>query len=157
VKAFERILVPVDFNPAASAALDCAAMMALPFHATVEIMHVWQPPTLIPANFVLVESAPGAVPKSLEDVARDQAVKQAHQLAEQLQSRGVAVHVTIGIGKPAHEILAFAESGRFDLVVMGTQGHTGVARALLGSVAERVVRHAPCPVMVVHADSRAND
>jgi nucleotide-binding universal stress UspA family protein len=153
VKAFERILVPVDFNTTARPAIDYAAMMALRFNATVEIVHVWQPPALIPANFLLVTSDPGTVPQSLEDIARNHAVERTQELADLIKSRGVTAKVHIGIGNPAHEILGLAESGHFDLIIMGSHGRTGVARALIGSVAEKVVRHAPCPVLVVRASA----
>ena len=62
---------------------------------------------------------------------------------------GVGVGTTVLRGQPAHTIVEHATTGGFDLVVMGTHGRTGVSHMFTGSVAERVVRRAPCPVMTV--------
>jgi len=68
----------------------------------------------------------------------------------------VAADTAVVRGRPAPAILEYATSGGFDLIVMGTHGRTGLSHAVLGSVAERVVRRAPCPVLTVHASEAAD-
>jgi nucleotide-binding universal stress UspA family protein len=60
-----------------------------------------------------------------------------------------------GVGDPALEVIEFAREGKFDLLVVGTHGRTGLRHAILGSTAERVVRRALCPVLTVHPESKA--
>jgi universal stress protein A len=70
------------------------------------------------------------------------------------EGMGIAkVEVATSIGEPAHEILDFAKAQRVDLVVIGTHGRTGIQHALMGSVAERVVRRSTCPVLTVRPDA----
>jgi nucleotide-binding universal stress UspA family protein len=86
----------------------------------------------------------------MEELARSRAGSQLLEIVNRIRKAGVAeVHCRVGIGSPAHEIVDLAELGHFDLIVMGTHGRSGIAHALLGSVAERVVRRAKCPVMTV--------
>ena len=88
----------------------------------------------------------------MEELARTTAGAHMKALAERLRDQGVAeVHSRVGIGSPAHEIVELAELGHFDLIIMGTHGRTGVAHAVLGSVAEKVVRRARCPVLTVRS------
>jgi nucleotide-binding universal stress UspA family protein len=147
---FKKILVPVDFSVGSRQALDLAATMARAFNASVEVFHVWQPPPLVNAPLMFVPES-GAPPQALEDVARRLATAELKTLVDRLRSAGVSdVQSRVVIGNPAHEILAQAACG-FDLVVMGTHGRTGLAHAILGSVAEKVVRRASCPVMTVRS------
>jgi nucleotide-binding universal stress UspA family protein len=148
----KKILVPVDFSEGAQAALAQAATMARTFHASIDLLHVWQPPPLIPFPVVVVPSGADSTPVNMEELARTTAGAQMKELAARLRDQGVAeVHSLVGIGSPAHEIVELAELGHFDLIVMGTHGRTGVAHAVLGSVAEKVVRRAKCPVLTVRS------
>lgn len=147
-----KILVPVDFSEGAQPALALAATMARKFGASIDLLHVWQPPPLIPFPVAVVPSASESMPVNMEELARTTAGALMKTLVEQLRDQGIAeVHSRVAIGSPAHEIVELAELGHFDLVVMGTHGRTGVAHAVLGSVAEKVVRRAKCPVLTVRA------
>jgi nucleotide-binding universal stress UspA family protein len=145
----KKVLVPVDFSDGARAAIDLAALFARSFGASVELFHVWQPPPLIAAPIVVVTSETEGRPMSLEDLARNAATTQLKDLMAELKKTGLEAHCRVGIGNPAHEILELARTGGFDLIVMGTHGRTGFAHAFMGSVAEKVVRRAGCPVVSV--------
>jgi nucleotide-binding universal stress UspA family protein len=144
----KKILVPVDFSEGAQPALALAATMARTFGASIELLHVWQPPPLIPLTTLIVPSSLEAEPVNMEELARSTAGAQMKELSTRLHAEGVKeVRSRVGIGSPAHEIVDLAELGHFDLIVMGTHGRTGFAHAVLGSVAEKVVRRAKCPVL----------
>jgi nucleotide-binding universal stress UspA family protein len=147
----KKILVPIDFGDDAHPAFEYAVMLARTFGASLDLFHVWKPPALVPMQMLVVPE-PGAVPRAADDVARSMAEARLDELAAEARKLGVA-HVVrrVGVGDPAHDICDLARSGRFDLVVMGTHGRTGVVHALLGSVAEKVVRRAPCPVLTVRS------
>ena len=148
----KKILVPVDFSEGAEPAIALAATMARKFGASVELLHVWQPPPLIPLPVVVVPSSPESQPINLEELARSTAGAQMKDLAVRLRDQGVAdVQTRVGVGTPAHEIVELAELGHFDLIVMGTHGRSGLAHAVLGSVAEKVVRRAKCPVLTARS------
>jgi nucleotide-binding universal stress UspA family protein len=143
MKPFQRILVPVDFSRASDAALELALTVAGSTAGTLTLLHVYGIPAhAFPEGFalapeVLTRIASGAQ----EGVER---LKAAHA------GRGVAIEALSSSGSPSDEILARARDHKFDLIVMGTHGRTGLKHVLLGSVAERVVRQAPCPVLTVH-------
>jgi nucleotide-binding universal stress UspA family protein len=134
---FARILVPTDFSPPSEAALDYGRKLATHFDAALHLLHVGE-------NLFL------------------RAVVTDHRLLEELTMRRVqdrltdadrrrgAVAIVERSDEPANEILRYAKSANIDLIVMGTHGRTGFARVVLGSVAEAVVRGAPCPVLTVH-------
>jgi nucleotide-binding universal stress UspA family protein len=86
----------------------------------------------------------------LEEVKKTEQMK-LNTLTEEVRYQGVKVHAIFNEGKPFLEILRAAEEIQADLTVMGTHGRTGLAHVLIGSVAERVVRKAPCPVLTVRA------
>lgn len=147
--AVRKILVPVDFSEGAKAAIDLAVTFAKPFGAAIELYHVWQPPPLVPVPLVVVSPEQGR-PLTLEDLARTEAGTQMKDLVGKLHGLGIKDATSrVGVGDPAHEICDLARAGHFDLIVMGTHGRTGIAHALLGSVAEKVVRRATCPVLTV--------
>jgi nucleotide-binding universal stress UspA family protein len=146
-----KILVPIDFADGARAALEAATTMALKFEASVDLFHVWQPPPMLPMQLLVVPTQ-GGVPQAADDVARSIANARLTELAAEVRKAGVReVHCHVGVGDPAHDICDLADKGHFDLIVMGTHGRTGLAHAVLGSVAEKVVRRAPCPVLTARA------
>ncbi|HEY7724684.1 MAG TPA: universal stress protein [Anaeromyxobacteraceae bacterium] len=147
--AWKKICCPVDFSEPARAALHAAVELARTFDAELTLFHSYQLP-----GYTLPEGSVVASPKMLQDLA-DQA--EAHlaewkKLAEGMGAPRVAT--AKGVGEPAMEIVEFARGGRFDLIVVGTHGRTGLRHALLGSTAERVVRRAGCPVLTVHPEGR---
>lgn len=138
----KRILVPVDFSECSSKAMQYAASFAKQFGAEIVLLHVIQSP-------VYSEGAVVAVTAMFDDASiRDAATKQLSEWRNRIRP-GAAVKVNVRSGVPYHEIVQAAEETNTDLIVIGTQGRSGLARMFIGSTAERVVRHAPCPVMVV--------
>jgi nucleotide-binding universal stress UspA family protein len=133
---FARILVPTDFSAASEGALEQGRRLAIHFHATLHLIHV--------AENLFLRAVVGD-PRSLEAAAARQLQD---QLTETDRQHG-AIAVVNRSDEPANEILRYAESANIDLIVIGTHGRTGLARVVLGSVAEDVVRRAPCPVLIV--------
>ena len=142
-----HLLVPTDFSPYAERALDYAIALASALRARVTLLHV------ISALYWATGDLPGAlsaaVLEELEAVAR-QSLKQALQRVRDagLDGEAMVVH-----GSPFECIVAAARDQGIDLIVMGSHGRTGLRHVLLGSVAERVVRLAPCPVLVTRDTS----
>lgn len=134
--AIRRILVPTDFSPCSAAALRYALELAEQVDAEVDLLHVLPPDEDPPS----VDSPPsGATPPTSFDAAL-------HELGPEKVLR---VRTLLERGDPADVIMRVAREVGHDLVVMGTHGRSGVAYLLLGSVAERVVRRAPCPVLTL--------
>jgi nucleotide-binding universal stress UspA family protein len=145
----DRILVAVDFSDASRAALVTAARLARRSDAAVDLLHVWQPPT--PTPHELIASTPSLLERRAAN-ERSAAEADMEELRSLLESLGASPdRELLAVGDPATEILSVAQQGNYDLVVVGTAGRRGLARAFLGSVAEKVLRHSPCPVLTVHA------
>jgi nucleotide-binding universal stress UspA family protein len=145
--AIRKILVPVDFSESSRVALEHAAGWAAPFGAKVDVLHVWQAPALVP-----LPSLPEASPAdaALVDIVKNSAEQALDRFVTEAKTKGVVVREALSEpGSPAHTIVDVAKKGGYDMLVLGTHGHTGLAHALIGSVAERVVRHAHCPVLTV--------
>jgi len=139
---FARILVPTDFSDASEAALAYGRALANQFYATLHLIHVAENPFLraTVGDRRSIEEAPA---RWLQD-----------RLTDTDRQRGAIAKVEWS-DEPAKEILQYAKSADIDLIIMGTHGRTGLARVVLGSVAEAIVRGAPCPVLTVHADGSA--
>jgi universal stress protein A len=141
---FKKILCAVDFSDSARDAMRAAAELARASQATLVLAHVWQPP-LWTTDFG-IELPNDAL---LEAQGREES-KLAAWKAEAQHLGASEVGSKLLRGVPWDEIVTAAREDRtIDLIVMGAHGRTGLRRALIGSVAERVVRHAPCTVMVV--------
>jgi nucleotide-binding universal stress UspA family protein len=143
----KKILVPFDFSAPATHALDFAQRLAPVFGASVEALHVV---TYMPD----VQPIPGlgAIPIGAQPVDAMVADAEArlHEALAVEDTRHRYLRKRVGVGDPRAQILAFAAAEDIDLIVMGTHGRSGAAHLLLGSVAERVVREADCPVLTVH-------
>jgi nucleotide-binding universal stress UspA family protein len=139
---FARILVPTDFSAPSEAALAYGQKMADQFDAALHLLHIAENPFLraVSGDRRSREEAPA---RWLQD-----------RLREADRRRG-AVTVVEQSDEPASEILRYVKSNNIDLIVMGTHGRAGLARAALGSVAETVVRAASCPVLTVHSAESA--
>jgi nucleotide-binding universal stress UspA family protein len=147
-----RILAPTDFSSPSLAAVDEAAGLARRFGAEVIVLHVHEPPYVgDPDPYVVSASF-----RLLFAERRRLAEKQMGMLEKRLSRRRAKCHALIGEGRPADEIIAAARKQKADLIVMATRGHTGAKRLLLGSVAERVVRGAPCPVLTLRLRSASD-
>jgi nucleotide-binding universal stress UspA family protein len=143
MKLFQKILVATDFSPHAAAALRLACELAKTCDASLCLVHAYDLiPYALPEGMPLYDAA--TLARLREDLARQLA-----QAREEALKAGVKqVEVSLVQGQPAQEIVRLAEGG-YSLIVVGTHGRTGIAHILLGSVAERVVRKAPCPVITV--------
>jgi nucleotide-binding universal stress UspA family protein len=163
-KAFSTVLIPVDFSPYAVRALETAADIAERFASHLTVLHVIHPDvgTLAVAKQLSnrVPASGGdeadAVLEALVDKQRDQAYAALEAfLPPRLAPHPIELRVVFG--RPFERIVETAVQHRFDLIVMGTHGRTGIARVALGSVAERVVRLAPCAVLTVKATTTEAD
>ena len=139
---FHRILVAVDFGKASQEALEVAIELAVANDANLTLVHTWEIPTYAYAGMAYL---PTDVWSAIEQAAKDQL---ASTLALVQKRVPKAVSVFAG-GEASQEILNAAERTSADLIVMGTHGRRGVSRVLLGSVAEKVVRLSPVPVLTV--------
>jgi nucleotide-binding universal stress UspA family protein len=141
-----KILCPVDFSDTSKAALRFAVELADRFGAQLTLLHVYQPPAYQFPDGVIM-----AGPEVLNDLETqvDNALDRWKLEAEQIGH--VPIATQSAIGGTHSEIIRVAGEGGYDLIVMGTHGRTGIRHALLGSVAERVVRHAGCPVLTVRS------
>jgi universal stress protein A len=138
---YRKILCPVDFSEPSRAALATASELAARFDATLTLLHVYQVPVL-----GYPEVGLGPIRTSVAALA-EQSLGEWGAEAERLAGRSVtAVNLE---GVPWDQIVKYAAAHKCDLVVVGTHGWTGLKHVLVGSVAERVVRLAPCPVLVV--------
>jgi nucleotide-binding universal stress UspA family protein len=146
--AFTKIMCPIDFSACSREALRVAAELAQDGSAELVLVHVREP------SIWSTSEAPIA-PEVIRDTsdAEQAELESWKATAKQLGAREVAVRFLIGVAWDAIVALA-KDDPAIDLVVMGTHGRTGIKRVLLGSVAEKVVRHAPCPVLVVRERER---
>lgn len=147
---FRRILCPVDLTDASAGALAAAAALARRFEASLTLLHV----DVVPGSSIpeaLLETPP-AVAADLSAPA-DRPLLDWKARAEALGVKRVGAFRSVG--SPALEIVALARRDAFDLIVVGTHGRWGLGHLLHGSVAEEVVRKAPCPVLTIGAEAAA--
>ncbi len=136
---YQRILCPVDFDDNSMAALDSAAEIAGNNAGTLLVLHVVPPlvqPFAMPEQANLNDEQEKAARKRLEEIERD-------------HLNGVSHQIMTFVGDPARTILKMQRRLGSDLIVIGTHGRHGLSRLLLGSVAEHVIREAPCPVLTI--------
>ena len=145
---FTKPLIATDFDPQSSKAIRRAARICAP-GATLEVMHAWQLPA---GSWGATLLGQARFPwSSVRDAVVASAQSQVDKLVAEHAAEGRTLHVELLQGAPAQVITETAEKGGHDLIAVGAHGHRGVRRLLLGSVAENVIRHAPCSVLVVHA------
>ena len=139
-----RILVPIDFSEHSKKALRYAIPFAEQFKASVDLLYVVEP-TIYPADFSF-----GQVGfPNVEDELRQRGTEELDALIRKEIGNRVPARKVIRTGKAFHEIDEYAREEAIDLIIIATHGHSGVEHVLFGSTAEKVVRHAPCPVLVV--------
>ena len=142
---FAKILVPVDFSDHSTAALETAVEIAKTFSAKIWLLHCYQ---LHPGG---VSPYGIAAPASYHDDVRDAVTNQLRESQEKVEAEGVPVEASVSSEFTPQAIVEMAKDIGADLIVMGTRGLTGIKHVMLGSVAERTVRSAPCPVLTVKA------
>jgi nucleotide-binding universal stress UspA family protein len=143
VTQIRRILCPVDFSEFSASVLAYAAAFAKLFGSDVTVLHVFAT-AVPPASSATYPAWLLQVPEARKSIADE-----LHLLMAPLASTGVTVRTHIAEGNPAAEIVRHAAEHDVDLVVMGTHGRSGFDRLTLGSVAEKVLRKSPCPVVTI--------
>ena len=147
MRPIRTIIAAVDFSPHSEPVVDAAVTFAKQFGAKVRLVHAYDIP--IP----LVSPYEVAIPEPYREETRRIAAQKLAALVDRLAAQGVTVDSLLTEVPAAAAIVRAAEESKADLLVIGTRGHTGLKHLLLGSVAERTVRLAPCPVLTVKADS----
>jgi len=140
---FKEILVPVDFSDHSTAAQETAVEIAKTFSAKIWLLHCYQ---LHPGG---VSPYGIAAPASYHDDVRDAVMRRIRECQEKVEAEGVSAEASVSSEFPPQAIVEMAKDISADLIVMGTRGLTGVKHVMLGSVAERTLRIAPCPVLTV--------
>lgn len=146
---FKNILVPVDFSDTAEQAVRLAVALAEHTDARLTLLHVGIVPHFYATELGFSGPAGPLFTQMSEEIAREQHA-QLERMVRDLIPPGRVCETLVREGFPPEEILDQVRAGGHDLVVMGTHGRTGLKRALLGSVTERVVRECKAPVMVTH-------
>lgn len=144
MEPIRTILCPTDFSESSEVGLEAAVALATKLGSRLELVHVISPPI-----YVGWEDSPAGLAASAQvlEQSREHSKQQLEAAAKKYGSRGVSISTQIVEGSPHAEIAELSK--KFDLVVMSTHGRTGLPHLFLGSVAERVVRTANCPVMTV--------
>ncbi len=137
-----EILVPIDFSEHSNLVLKYALAFAGQFDAAITLLNVIEPPLVNP-DAILYAANPDQISQALENLLSR--VCEQEKLKPPIKQQTV-----VKSGVPYDKIVETAKNQKADLMVIATHGRTGLAHALLGSTAEKVIRHAPCPVLVVH-------
>jgi nucleotide-binding universal stress UspA family protein len=145
---FRKILVPIDFSDHSSAALDLAIELARGDGATLHLLHCYpiDPGAISPYGIVL--------PEGFDRDVREAAGTQLARWADKAAAANVSVEQHLSSMFPAEVIARMADELGADLIVMGTRGLSGLKHVLLGSITERVLRLAKCPVLTVKAPEK---
>ncbi len=147
-RAIRRILTPIDFSGDSLHALETACDLARELGAQVTVLHCFTPPVL---GMGLGDSAMATMMTALDDL-RDKSREELDRVLGAFDWRGVEHHAHFTEGDPAQRVLEIEKE--FDLIVMGTHGHTGLSAAVLGSVTYSVLRAAHTPVLALRAQAR---
>jgi universal stress protein A len=154
-RGFIRILVPTDFSAPSDGALTAAKELATRFGASLHLVHVLEDGYAVAAYSA---EALGYLPPGIRESWQQEAEKHLNALLTPAERTQLKATTTVLFGGPAaREIVEHAKDQHMDLIVMGTHGRGGFAHLLLGSVAERVVRTALCPVLTVRGVATARE
>ena len=138
----KKILATTDFSKLSLAGVSYASWFAESLGATLAIVHVVTP-------------APETIVIARDDLKmQKQAWRRLSRLARRFSTRRHSIAASVRYGQPFHEIVSLARERKNDVIIAATHGYTGLKRMLLGSTAERVVRHAPCPVLTIPCSSK---
>jgi nucleotide-binding universal stress UspA family protein len=143
---FAKILLPTDYSSFSDYAAEVAQALARAAGGTVELVHVYAAPTTILPDGSVLPVEPAALVAATERA--DEAMAEAKRRFEAAAPE-VPVAGRVVLGDAPDELLTLARSGRFDVIIMGTHGRTGIRRLLMGSVADSVTRRSPIPVLAV--------
>jgi len=143
MKEIHKILVPVDFSEHSQRALDEAIGLAKAFGAELHLLHCY------PLHVTAIDPYGITVPEAYDRQLREAAGQRLSEWRTKARAQNLIVEQHITAGSPFTEISALAEKLGVDLIVMGTHGLSGLKHVLMGSVTERTIRIAPCPVLTV--------
>lgn len=143
----ERILVPTDFSDTATVAMDYACELASAFGAALHVLHVVE--NTNPTGGWTAGKRYTTPPPSLTAGIEHEVRNELQSLIDKRTPRVWKSVLVVKTGSPLVEIVRYAAEQHVDLIVMGTHGHGPIAHVLLGSVADNVIRRAPCPVLTV--------
>ena len=141
--SLKRIVIGTDFSEGSDAAMQQAFSLAVTLHAIVDLVHVVEP------GILAAPAALGAMPLVDSPALFEEIDRALTERADLARAAGLVCQTDSLQGFPPGEIVKHAKKTGADLIVLGTHGRTGIAHAVLGSVAERVVQRASCPVLVV--------
>ena len=144
-----KILVPIDFSDYSKKALRYAVPFARQFNATIYLLYVVEP-TIYPADFSFGQIG---MP-NVENELRTKGEQELQELIKNEIKGAVPSEAFVKVGLPFVEVVSFAKDEKIELIIVATHGHSGVEHVLFGSTAEKIVRKAPCPVLVVRSDER---
>ena len=144
----KRIVVPVDFSDHSLRALDFAADLAEPFGSELVVIFALEPMVNLMPDYGGAQSSAVA---ELLDQQRHTGQAELARMERRYARRGITLRTLMPFGRPSQAIVDTARELKADLIIMATHGRSGVSRMLMGSVAERVVRTAACPVLTLHA------
>ena len=147
--ALRKILVPIDFSDYSKKALHYAIPFARQFNASIYLLYVVEP-TIYPADFSFGQIG---MP-NVENELRTKGEQELQELITNEIKGAVPAQASVKVGLPFVEVVSFAKDENIELIIVATHGHTGVEHVLFGSTAEKIVRKAPCPVLVVRSDER---
>ncbi|MGA7160104.1 MAG: universal stress protein [Bacteroidota bacterium] len=147
--ALRKILVPIDFSDYSKKALHYAIPFAQQFKASIYLLYVVEP-TIYPADFSFGQIG---MP-NVENELRAKGEQELQELITNEVRGAVPAEAFVKVGLPFVEVVSFAKDEKVELIIVATHGHTGVEHVLFGSTAEKIVRKAPCPVLVVRSDER---
>lgn len=140
---WKRICCPIDFSDASRAAMEIAADLAKRGGGELVLLHSYPIP-----GYTFPDGSVVASPRMMQELAEG-AQRHLDEWQRDAEALGARVTTEKAIGEPSAEIVHYADEHAIDIVVLGTHGRTGLEHALMGSIAERVVRKAHCPVLTV--------
>ncbi|MBN2541428.1 universal stress protein [bacterium] len=147
MEAIEKIICPVDFSEPSKIALKEANALALQYSAELLVVHIVEP---ILTLYGKIE--PGSVDVPVyEEERRKIAEKMLHDLVEEKVSKKLKVTAILETGDPVDEIIRIVEDEAADIIVIATHGRKGFSHFVFGSVTEKIIRLAPCPLLVIRA------
>ncbi len=143
---FQKLLVPLDFSKHSDAALALAIELGKEHGAELHLLHAYELPAAVTMAYGI------AIPQAVWEGVQEAVTTRLAEALDRVEAAGLRGHSHIATGPAADAIVSAAEAQGVDLIVMSTRGLTGLKHVLLGSVAERTIRTAPCPVLTVKGE-----
>jgi len=152
--SIKRILVPLDFSDITGMVVEHACFFAKALSAELVFFHVVHVPPLAEASTWLDPVISPSVEQDIRRQMKSGSEAKLSEIVAQCEAAGLRASARTAVGSPSNHIVRFAEENQVDMIVMGTHGHTGFARIFMGSVAQRVIPHAPCGVYTVRSEEQ---